>query len=88
MKFEFSRQIFEKVSNIKFYQNPSSGNRVVPDGETDMKLIVAFRNYAKARKNVIHKAQIIVEEMKYGSLVVPFRVTATDSKLVAKLNAV
>jgi hypothetical protein len=43
MKFEFSRQIFEEVSNIKFHQNPSSGSRVVPSGQTDMtKLIVAF----------------------------------------------
>jgi hypothetical protein len=48
MKFEFSRQIFEKVSD-KFHQNPSSGSRVVPCGQTDMtKLIVAFRNFANA----------------------------------------
>jgi hypothetical protein len=36
---EFSPQIFEKSSNIKFHENPSSGSRVVPcrwaDGETD-----------------------------------------------------
>jgi hypothetical protein len=56
MKFVFSRHTFEKVSNIKFYQNPSSGSRVVPcrqtDGRTDdMKLIVAFRNFANASKN-------------------------------------
>jgi hypothetical protein len=30
MKFEFSRQIFEKVQNIEFHQNPSIGNRAVP----------------------------------------------------------
>jgi hypothetical protein len=35
MKFEFSRQIFEKVSNIKSHQSPSSGSRVVPCGQTD-----------------------------------------------------
>jgi len=36
MKLEFSRQIFEKHSNIKFHENPSSGSRVVPtDGQTD-----------------------------------------------------
>ena len=35
MKLELSRHIFEKVSNIKFHQNPSSGNRVVPRGPTD-----------------------------------------------------
>jgi hypothetical protein len=49
IKFEFSRQIFEKVSNIKVYLNPSSGNRVVPCEQTDMKkLIAAFRNFANA----------------------------------------
>jgi hypothetical protein len=47
MKFEFSEQIFEKVSYIKFYKNLSSGSRVDPCGQTDMtKLIVAFRNFA------------------------------------------
>jgi hypothetical protein len=51
MKLEFSRQIFEKYSNIKFRENPFSGNRVVPCGRTDMtKVIVAFRNFAKAAK--------------------------------------
>jgi hypothetical protein len=32
---EFSRQIFEKVSNVKFNQNPSNGSRDVPCGRTD-----------------------------------------------------
>ena len=55
MKLEFSRQIFQKYLNIKFYENPSGGNRVVPcgrtDGQTDMtKLIVAFRSFAKQLK--------------------------------------
>jgi len=35
MKLEFSRQIFEKYSNIKFHENSSSGSRVVPRGRTD-----------------------------------------------------
>jgi hypothetical protein len=52
VKFELYGQIFEKVSNIKFYQNPSSGSRVFPCGLTDMtdkaKRIVAFRNFAKS----------------------------------------
>jgi len=30
MKLEFSQQILEKYSNIKFHENPSSGKRVVP----------------------------------------------------------
>jgi len=45
IKLEFSRQIFEKYSNIKFHDNPSSGIGVVPHGRTDVtKLTVAFRN--------------------------------------------
>ena len=44
---------FRKNSDIKFHQNPSSGNRVVPCGQTEgrtdmMKLIIAFHNFAKA----------------------------------------
>jgi len=35
MKLEFSRQIFEKYTNIKFRENLSSGSRVVPCGRTD-----------------------------------------------------
>jgi len=52
MKLEFSWQIFEKSSIIKFHGNPSSGSRVVPWGLTDMtKLIVAFHNFANEPKN-------------------------------------
>jgi hypothetical protein len=51
MKLEFSWQIFEKYSNIKFHENPFSGSQVIPrvtDRGTDMtKVIVAFRNFAK-----------------------------------------
>jgi hypothetical protein len=56
VKREFCRQIFEKYSNIKFHEIPSSESRAVPcgraDRQTDMtKLIVALRNLAKAPKN-------------------------------------
>jgi len=51
MKFEFSQEIFEKYTNIKFHENPYIGSRVVACGRTDMtKLIVAFRNFANAPK--------------------------------------
>ena len=55
MKFEFSRQIFEKFSKAKFHKNPSSESWAVPrgraDGQTDMtKQTVAFRNFANAPK--------------------------------------
>ena len=56
MKLVFSRQIFEKCSNIKYHEHASSGSRIVPcgytDGRTDMtKLIVTFRNFKSAPKN-------------------------------------
>ena len=35
IKFEISRQIFEKYSNVIFHENPSSGSRVVPCEQTD-----------------------------------------------------
>ena len=35
MKPKMSRQIFEKYSNIKFNENPSSGSRVFPCGRSD-----------------------------------------------------
>jgi len=34
MKLEFSRQVFEKSSDIIFNENMSSGNRVVSCGHT------------------------------------------------------
>jgi len=58
MIIEFLGQIFEKYSDIKFHENPTSGNGVVlcgwtdgrTDGETDMKkLILAFRNFVGTR---------------------------------------
>ena len=59
MKLEFFRQIFEKISNIKFHKNPSRESRVVlrglkdgrAVGRSDMKLIVAFRNFVNALEN-------------------------------------
>ena len=51
MKLEFSRQFFEKYSNIKFDGHHPTGSPVVPCGRTDMtKLIDAFRNCANAPK--------------------------------------
>ena len=62
MKLEFSRQIFEKYSIIKFHENPPSESRVVPCRRTDTqtdgwpdtditRLKIAFRNFAKASEN-------------------------------------
>ena len=68
MKFEFSQQIFEKDSYIKFHQN---GSRVVPCGQTERqtdmtKLIVAFHNFANAPKNRMytHRIRCLAREEK------------------------
>jgi len=34
-RFFFPRKIFEKCANITFHDNPSSGSRIVPRGQTD-----------------------------------------------------
>jgi len=58
MILEFSGQIFEKYSNIKFHENPLSGNRVVhasrrKEWRTDMaKLIAVFCDFANVPKMV------------------------------------
>jgi hypothetical protein len=45
------RKIFEKCSNTKFHEKPTSGSRFVLCGRTDMsKLRVAFRGLANAPK--------------------------------------
>ena len=52
-KLEFSRQVLEKNIHVKSDENPSSGSRVVLCTRTDVtKLIVAFRNFANALRNV------------------------------------
>ena len=65
---EFSWQILEKYSDVKFHENLFSGNWVVSfgkmvgqtDGRTDSKTdmtkpIVAFSNFMKATKNRVEE---------------------------------
>jgi len=54
MKLEFSRQIFEKYSNIIFQENlePSFSMRTERRRADMMNLIVAFRNFANAPKKI------------------------------------
>jgi len=35
MELQFSKQFFEKCTNVKFRENPSRGGRVIPCGQTD-----------------------------------------------------
>ena len=52
VKLKFFRNIFEKNSNVEFYENPSVEAQLFgADGLIDMtKLIAAFRNFANALK--------------------------------------
>jgi len=60
MKLEFSRQIFEKYSNIVSNENLSSGSRAIPCGQTDrhVEANIAFRNFANAPKNLYFNRNI------------------------------
>jgi len=49
MKLEFSWQIFEKYSNIKFHENPSHEMSCSMQADM-MKLTVAFCNFADVPK--------------------------------------
>jgi hypothetical protein len=59
MELEFSRNILEKRSNIKFYKtHPVGAELFHADGLTDgwmgkTKVIVAFRNFVNAPKNLL-----------------------------------
>ena len=51
MKFEFSRQIFGKSSNIKFHENPSSESPVVPCGRATDRPTVRHDDEANIRSS-------------------------------------
>jgi hypothetical protein len=57
MKLEFSREILKKTHQYQVHENPSSGSRGFPCGQTDRKtdvtkIIVAFHNFSKAPKTL------------------------------------
>ena len=58
-KLGFSRQIFEKYSNIKFHENSPSGSRDFPCGRTDRheQLTVASRHSTNAPKKTTDNNQ-------------------------------
>ena len=58
MKFEFSRQIFENYSNIKFHENPSSVSLVVPCGRVDRGEEVNSRFSQLSQHTLKKKAQV------------------------------
>jgi hypothetical protein len=55
MKVGLSRQIFQKYSNTKLHDHPSSGNRNFPCGQTDGHED-SYRNFCEnAKKNLKEK---------------------------------
>ena len=53
MRLEFSRQILEKYTNMKFNENPSSRSRVVPCGQRDRHHEVMFFLFANLPARII-----------------------------------
>ena len=84
MKLDYSQQIFEEYPNIKFYENPSIGSRVVPCRQTDRqtamtKLTVIFRNSVFASKNTTlvqseasHTSDLHLAHPKYMTSILDF----------------
>jgi hypothetical protein len=69
MKLEFSRQNFEQFSNIRFYENPSSGSRVASCGQSDRRtdltrLTVAFRSVANAQTTISTRQSLPLTEFE------------------------
>jgi hypothetical protein len=69
MKHNLHRQNFEKISNTKFHENPSSENRVIRYGGTDTKkdkkmLTGAVGSFAKALKKFYLSKEINRPELK------------------------
>jgi hypothetical protein len=66
IKLEFSQHIFEKYRNIKYHETPSSVSRDM------MKLIIAFRNFANAPKNVYVSVRFyhLCARIEYSILIV------------------
>jgi hypothetical protein len=75
-ELEFSRQIFEKCSNIKFQENPPGGSQVVSCRWRDMtRLIVNFQNFANVPKNHFYsnKWHVPIQKLKsYNYFVLPY----------------
>jgi hypothetical protein len=71
MKLGFSRQIFEKASNIELHWNASSMGAELfhADGQTEMtKLIVPFRKFANAPKTWrVDKGLFVPKVRKHAS---------------------
>ena len=87
MKLEFSRQIFEKVSNIKFNESPYSGNRTVLCVRTERNLRIKQSLFAilptrlKTWSGWYNTVQVSVCEGFPGVLFVPQRILTREWRI-------
>jgi hypothetical protein len=68
-KLDLSGQIFEKYSNSKYHENPSSGSRDVSCGRTNGNnegVIVAFRDFANPPKKGTSVSYTAPNTPRYG----------------------
>ena len=67
MNLPFSRQIFEKYSNVKFHENPFIGNRGVPCGQTDRQdeANIRFSQFCERAWKLSFIIQINMEKRKF-----------------------
>jgi len=64
MKLEFSQQIFEKYSNIKFHENASMAARMLHAYRLTniTELIIAFCNFVNVPTNVTCNAETVARQ--------------------------
>jgi len=70
INLEFSRQIVENHSNVKFHENPSSCSQVFPRGQTGMtKPTAVFRYFAKVQEIPSYETGRFITMLKIHLLV-------------------
>jgi len=95
-----STQIFEKHRNVKFHENPSSGSRVVPCGQTDRHNEAnchfsqfcerGYKTTAQIRPNVLHtfRLLLLLWQNQWGTRELsPSRAAMKHSPACKKCNA-
>ena len=83
MKLEFSRQIFEKFSNIKFHENPSNGIRVVPCERMDRhgELNILFSQFCRVKYSLLRNFENASKKIDIFELVacrIPLKMNASN----------
>jgi hypothetical protein len=75
MKIEFSRQMFEKYSNIKFRENPFSGSLVVPCRRTDRHDEANFRfsQFLRKAPKIVKWRHAFIQRVEFEPMIAEFK---------------